>query len=242
MSGTFLIYGGGGGIGGATARMLAARGHAVHLAGRDEARLAAVAAATGGAYSLCDVTQDASFAQVMADCGPDLAGMIYAVGSITLKPAARLSTADFERDFRLNALGAALAAQAALPALKAHVGTASITLFSSVAVRQGFTAHASIAMAKGAVEGLTLALAAELAPRIRVNCVAPSLTRTPLAAALTGSEPMAAAIAQMHALQRLGEPEDAARLAAFLATDDAGWITGQVIGVDGGRATLRTKG
>jgi NAD(P)-dependent dehydrogenase (short-subunit alcohol dehydrogenase family) len=242
MADKFLIYGGAGGIGAAMARLLCARGAQVHLAGRSRERLSAAAAETGSGFTVCDVLQDDAFAKVMNECGPDLAGLIYAVGSINLKPLTRLTVTDFEQDFRLNALGAALAAQAALPALKAHGGTASITLFSTVAVHQGFTAHASVAMAKGAVEGLTLSLAAELAPKIRVNCVAPSLTRTPLAKSLTGNEQMAAAIAQMHALPRLGEPEDVARLAAFLATDDAGWITGQVFNVDGGRSTLRTKG
>jgi NAD(P)-dependent dehydrogenase (short-subunit alcohol dehydrogenase family) len=242
MTGTYLIYGGNSGIGAATARMLAKRGNRVHLAGRDADRLKAVAAETGGGFTVCDVLQDDAFAKVMNETGPALAGLVYAVGSINLKPIARLTIADFERDFRLNALGAALAVQAALPALKAYEGTGSITLFSTVAVAQGFTAHASIAMAKGAVEGLTLSLAAELAPKVRVNCIAPSLTRTPLAKALTGNEQMAAAIAQMHPLPRLGEPEDVAALAAFLASDEAGWITGQIIGVDGGRSSLRTKG
>jgi NAD(P)-dependent dehydrogenase (short-subunit alcohol dehydrogenase family) len=242
MTGTILIYGGNSGIGAATARKLAARGHKVHLAGRDADRLAAVAAETGGSFTVCDVMQDDTFARVSHDAGITLAGLIYAVGSINLKPLARLTISDFEKDFRLNALGAALAVQSALPALKAHDGTASITLFSTVAVHQGFTAHASVAMAKGAVEGLTLSLAAELAPKVRVNCIAPSLTRTPLARALTGNEQMAAAIAQMHAIPRLGEPEDVAGLAAFLSSDEAGWITGQVIGVDGGRSSLRTKG
>ncbi len=97
-------------------------------------------------------------------------------------------------------------------------------------------------MAKGAVEGLTLALAAELAPKVRVNAIAPSLTRTPLAKALTSSEAMATAIAQMHPIPRLGEPDDVAALASFLLSEQAGWITGQVIGVDGGRSTLRPKG
>jgi NAD(P)-dependent dehydrogenase (short-subunit alcohol dehydrogenase family) len=92
------------------------------------------------------------------------------------------------------------------------------------------------------VKGLTVALAAELAPKIRVNCIAPSLTRTPLAKSLTASEPMAAAIGQMHAMQRLGEADDSAALGAFLMSDAAGWITGQIIGVDGGRSMLRTKG
>ena len=117
-----------------------------------------------------------------------------------------------------------------------------MVLFSTVAVRQGFAAHASISMAKGAVEGLTLALAAELAPKVRVNCIAPSLTRTPLAEGLTRNDAMAKSIAEMHAIRRLGEADDSAGLAAFLLGPDAGWITGQIVGVDGGRSTLRTKG
>jgi NAD(P)-dependent dehydrogenase (short-subunit alcohol dehydrogenase family) len=135
------------------------------------------------------------------------------------------------------------AVQAALPALKASTQTsASILLFSTVAVAQGFTAHASISMAKGAVEGLVKSLAAELAPKIRVNAIAPSLTRTPLAKALTSNDAMATTIAGMHALQRLGEVEDVAGLAGLLLSPQAGWITGQIIGVDGGRSSLRTKG
>jgi NAD(P)-dependent dehydrogenase (short-subunit alcohol dehydrogenase family) len=131
--------------------------------------------------------------------------------------------------------------QAALPALKSAENS-SVVLFSSVAVAQGFASHASIAMAKGAVEGLTRALAAELAPRVRVNAVAPSLTRTPLAQSFTANDAMAQGIAQLHALQRLGEADDVAALADFLLSRDASWITGQVIAVDGGRSTVRTKG
>jgi len=126
--------------------------------------------------------------------------------------------------------------------LKAAEGDAAILLFSSIAVSQGFTAHASIAMAKGAVEGLTRSLAAELAPKIRVNAIAPSLTKTPLAKALTSNENMANAIAALHPIPRLGEPEDIAGLAALLMTPQASWITGQIIGVDGGRSSLRVKG
>ena len=242
MSGKVLIYGGGGGIGSAVARILAQKGYGLHLAGRDEQKLAAVADDTGASFTLADVEDDDSFAHVMSEAGPSLAGLVYAVGTINLKPLGRLTIADFERDFRVNALGAALAMQAALPAMKAHAGIASAVLFSSVAVAQGFTAHASIAMAKGAVEGLTRALAAELAPKLRVNVIAPSLTRTTLEKNLTDNAQMAAAIAQMHAIPRLGEAEDSARLAAFLVSEDAGWITGQTIGVDGGRSSLRTKG
>lgn len=238
-----LIYGGAGGIGAAIAARLKAAGFHLHLAGRDAAKLARVAEPLGAGFTAGDVGEPTHFGAVMAQSGfTSLDALVYAVGTINLKPLGRLTEADFLRDFRVNAAGAALAIQAALPMLKAAEGPASIVLFSSVAVAQGFTAHASISMAKGAVEGLTVALGAELAPKIRVNCIAPSLTRTPLAAALTGNDAMAKAIGEMHALQRLGEAEDIAGLAAFLAGPDSGWITGQVIGVDGGRSRLRTKG
>jgi NAD(P)-dependent dehydrogenase (short-subunit alcohol dehydrogenase family) len=220
-----LIYGGTGGIGTASARALKARGFGIHLVARD--------AADPGLFPRA--TQEAAAAG-------GLAGLVYAVGTINLKPFARLTDQDFETDFRINALGAARAVQAALPALRAAEGTASVVLFSTVAVAQGFAAHASVGLAKGAVEGLALSLAAELAPKVRVNVVAPSLTRTPLARALTANDSMASGIAQMHALQRLGEPEDVAEAVAFLISPDSSWITGQVLGVDGGRSTLRTKG
>lgn len=242
MSGKVLIFGGAGGIGAALARVLAAKGQAVHLSGRNEAKLSALAGEIGASFSVGDVEDASSFARIVAEAGSPLAGLVYAVGTINLKPLARLTAADFERDFRINAAGAALAVQAALPALKACEGTPSIVLFSSVAASQGFVAHASVSMAKGAIEGLTLALAAELAPKVRVNAIAPSLTRTPLAAGLTGNESMAQAIAQMHPIPRLGEASDAAHLAAFLLSPEAGWMTGQIIGVDGGRSSLRTKG
>jgi len=243
MSGTIVILGGTGGMGSAIARAVMARGYGVHLVGRDAARLSEMSATLGGAsFSIADVEDEASVIQAIAEAGSELAGLCYAVGTINLKPVTRLTSDDVSRDFRINAQGAFFAIKAALPALKAYSGTASILLFSTVAVRQGFTAHASVAMAKGAVEGLTLSLAAELAPKIRVNCIAPSLTRTPMAASLLGNETMATAIASMHAMQRLGEPDDIAPLAALLLSDEANWITGQSIGVDGGRAMLRTKG
>jgi NAD(P)-dependent dehydrogenase (short-subunit alcohol dehydrogenase family) len=244
MVGQVLVYGGTGGIGGATARALKAKGYTLHLVARDTERLKALAGELGGSFTAGDVLDAGLFAQATADAtqrGP-LAGLVYAVGTINLKPFGRLTDADFEADFRINALGAARAVQAALPALKAGERPSGVVLFSTVAVAQGFASHASIGMAKGAVEGLALSLAAELAPKIRVNVVAPSLTRTPLAKALTANEGMASGIAAMHALQRLGDAEDIGAAAAFLVSEEASWITGQVLGVDGGRSTLRTKG
>ena len=237
-----IIIGAGGGVGSALARRLAASGRSLHLIGRDAARLAALGAELGATHAVADVLDGEALKAAVEAAGSSADGLAYAVGSINLKPVSRLTDSDFDMDFRLNALGAVRSVQAALTALKAASGTASILLFSTVAVAQGFTAHASVAMAKGAVEGLTLALAAELAPKIRVNCIAPSLTRTTMARALTSNEQMATAIGQMHAMQRLGEADDVAGMGAFLMSPDAGWITGQIIGVDGGRSTLRTKG
>jgi NAD(P)-dependent dehydrogenase (short-subunit alcohol dehydrogenase family) len=236
-----IIIGATGGIGAPLSRRLASAGHSIHAIGRDPAKLAALTAEIGGTSAVADVTNRAELDAAIKAAGPTVSGLAYCVGSINLKPVTRITDEDVERDFRLNALGAFHAVQFALPALKAS-GNASVVLFSTVAVAQGFASHASIGMAKGAVEGLMLSLAAELAPKIRVNCVAPSLTKTPLAAALTGNEQMATAIAALHPLQRLGEADDVAAAAAFLLSPDATWITGQVIGVDGGRSSLRTKG
>ncbi len=245
-----VIYGGTGGVGLATARALRARGASLHLVGRDASRLEQAAGELGETgFTAGDVTDPTLFARVAEEAGASLGGLVYAVGTIQLAPVAKLDARRIEADFRINALGAFLAVQAAAPALRAGAGKgeagkggAGVVLFSTVAVAQGFSHHASVAMAKGAVEGLALSLAAELAPAIRVNVIAPSLTRTPLAEAITRNEALASGIAGMHALQRLGEPEDVAALAAFLVGAESAYITGQVIGVDGGRSALRTKG
>ncbi|PWS37362.1 short-chain dehydrogenase [Falsiroseomonas bella] len=240
MSGRILVFGATGGIGGALARRLAARGAAPFLVARDAARLQALADELGAGWQAADVTDAAALRSAVAAAGSPLAGLAFCVGSILLKPLARLTEADFAETFRLNALAPALAVQAAQPALAA--GRGSVVLFSSVAARRGFPNHAAIGAAKAAVEGLAVSLAAELAPNVRVNVVAPSLTKTQLAEPLTRSPQMAEAIAKQHPMQRLGEAEDAAALADFLLSDAAGWMTGQVIGVDGGRGALAGKG
>ena len=240
--GKFLIIGGSGGIGSALARKLRADGHTLHLTGRDGSRLEAIASDTGATFSAGDVLDDGFIATAISQAGPVLDGLAYCAGTINLKPLARLTGDDFRRDYAVNALGAVQTVQAALPALKAASGTASILLFSSIAVAQGFASHASISMAKGAIEGLTRALAAELAPKIRVNAIAPSLTDTPLAKAITSNAAIAQGVAALHAIPRLGEAGDIAAMGALLLSDKSGWITGQVIAVDGGRSRARTKG
>ena len=231
------------GIGAALARLLHSQGAALHLISRNGERLAALAAELGASHAVADVTQPGQLEEAIAAAGSPIDGLAYCVGSINLKPLSRISEVEALADFQLNALGAFRAVKAALPALKAtEQPNASVLLFSTVAVQQGFASHVSVAMAKGAVEGLTRALAAEMAPKIRVNAIAPSLTDTPLASGMTSNPQTAAAIAAMHPLQRLGTPEDAAALGALLLSPQAGWITGQVIGVDGGRSSLRGKG
>jgi len=234
MSERILILGATGGIGRALARRIHARGATPVLLARDAGRLAALASELPGS----EAVQGDVLALPALPPGP-LAGLAFCVGSILVKPAARTSEDEMLDAFRLNALAAARAVLAALPALAEAQG--SVVLFSSVAARAGFANHLAIGAAKAAVEGMAVSLAAELAPHIRVNCIAPSLTRTRIAEPLTRNPTMAEAIGKLHPIPRLGEPEDVAALADLLLSPDAGWITGQVIGVDGGRGTLRTK-
>ena len=170
-----------------------------------------------------------------------LHGLVYAIGSINLKPFARLSADDFLNDFRLNVLGAAQIIQASVKQLKNSEGS-SIVLISTVAAKIGLAYHASVGASKGGVEGLALSLAAEFAAQqIRVNVVAPSLTDTPMAQSLLSSPEKRDASAKRHPLQRIGQPEDISSMIAFLLSDDSSWITGQVIGIDGGLGNLKTN-
>ncbi len=242
MAAPVLIIGATGGIGEALARRLAGAGRPCFLIARDETRLGALASDLGADFAVADVLDEASLEQAVgkACASGALGGLAYCVGSIVLKPLRQLTAADMLEAYSLNVVGAALAVKHAAQSLKA--GGGSVVMFSTIAARQGFANHAVIASAKAGVEGLTLSLAAELAPEVRVNCIAPSLTQTPLAAAMTKNPALAEAIAKMHAVPRLGVAEDHAALAAFLLSPEAGWITGQIIGVDGGRSTLRPKG
>lgn len=186
-------------------------------------------------FHYLDVTNDT----VNFDFLPDrLDGLVYCPGSINLKPFHRIRPEEFAEDYHLQVIGAVKAIQAALPRLKKS-GQASIVLFSTIAVQSGFNFHSQVSASKGAIEGLTRALAAELAPTVRVNCIAPSLTDTPLAEKLLNTEEKKVANAQRHPLKRIGTTEDIAYMAEFLLSDRSSWITGQVLHVDGGMSSLK---
>jgi len=226
-----LIVGGNSGIGLATVRLL-----------RDQSREIVVAARSHCALDSLGINPlpfDAEAPTLSPDQLPEaLGGLAYFPGTISLKPFHRLTHDDFRRDLEINLLGAVQAIQASLPALK-RSDRASVVLFSTVAVAQGMPFHASIAAAKGAVEGLARSLAAELAPSIRVNLIAPSLTDTPLAASLLNSDTKREASTKRHPLQQVGDAEDIAQLVCHLLSDASKFITGQTFRPDGGLSSTR---
>ncbi|GDX53420.1 oxidoreductase [Bacteroidota bacterium] len=165
-------------------------------------------------------------------------GIVYCPGSINLRPFERIKSADFINDYNLQVVGAIKVIQSVISKLKSSEN-AAILFFSTVAVQTGLPYHSQVSATKGAIEGLTKALAAEYAPKIRVNCIAPSLTDTPLAALLLNSDQKKEINAQRHPLKRIGTTEDIANMAAFLVSEKASWITGQIMHVDGGISTLK---
>lgn len=229
MNKTYLLIGGSYGIGYELARSLSEAGNAVNVFSRTPGEVAGLAGVTH--------TQFDALTDELAIEGP-IDGLAYLPGTIDLKPFHRFTDADLLRDLEVNYIGAARAIRRVLPNLK-EAGSASIVLFSTVAVQTGMPFHASIAGAKGAVEGLTRALAAEFAPKIQVNCVAPSLTDTPLAQKLLNTEQKKETAGERHPLRRHGTAKDIAEAAAFLLSDNSSWITGQVLHVDGGIGHLK---
>lgn len=168
----------------------------------------------------------------------EIHGLVYCPGSINLKPFHRFVEDDFIQDFRLQSVGAVKVIQQLLPRLKKS-GEASIVLFSTIAVQNGFTFHSQVAMSKGAIEGLTRSLSAEFAPTIRVNAVAPSITQTPLASKYLSSDEKINAQAEKNPLKKIGTPTDIAQAVLYLLTDKSAWVTGQILHVDGGFSTIK---
>jgi NAD(P)-dependent dehydrogenase (short-subunit alcohol dehydrogenase family) len=228
----YLVIGGSSGIGQQIAAQLSQSGHEVTATyNKNEPTVQK----TGISFQQLNVLDETPALDFLPD---ELAGLVYCPGSINLRPFDRIKPADFKTDYELQVVGAIKLVQLVLPKLK-KAENASILLFSSVAVQTGLPFHAQVAASKGAVEGLTKALAAEFAPRIRVNCIAPSLTDTPLAASLLNTEQKKEANAQRHPLKRIGTVQDIANMAEFLLSPKATWITGQILHVDGGMSSLK---
>ena len=223
-----LLIGGSYGIGGEIASQLLNE-HNIFIASRTNDSLPKEIN-----YIKFDTTKDNIANQNLPDV---IDGLIYCPGSINLKPFGMLKTETFEADLQLNFLSLVRILKDIYPKLKASEN-ASVVVFSTVAVKVGMPFHTSVAAAKGALEGFSKSLAAEWAPNIRVNVIAPSLTNTPLAKRLVSNNAKIEKMNERHPLKRIGESKDIANMACFLISEKASWITGQIIGVDGGMSTL----
>ena len=235
MSEKYLIFGATGSVGSSLAEQLKNSGNDIHLVARNESEVKAIAEKLGCSYTVADVLEDGFIEKVKSDIN-DIKGVAYCVGSIDLKPLRMVTEADMNKCMKLNLYSAIEAIKGYQESLKKNKG--SVVLFSTVAAQRGFTNHTIIASAKAAVEGLTVTLAAEFAPHIRVNCIAPSLSKSKIAEPMLKNPAIAEGIAKAHPLKRLGEGKDSAALAKFLITEESSWITGQIIAVDGGRSKL----
>lgn len=224
-----LLIGGSYGIGLEIAHKLY-QDHDLYIASRTSENL--------GNIEVTHIPYDASKDEIDTSLLPEtIDGFVYCPGSINLKPFKMLHPKDFEDDMQINFMFLVKIIHAILPKLQ-QSNQASLIFFSTVAVKVGMPYHTSIAAAKGAIEGFAKALAAEYAPKFRVNIIAPSLTDTPLAKRLLGNERKKEIMNERHPMKRVGQAVDIAHIAKFLLSDDSSWITGQVIGVDGGMSTL----
>jgi NAD(P)-dependent dehydrogenase (short-subunit alcohol dehydrogenase family) len=235
MSEKYLIFGATGSVGSSLAEQLKNSGNDIHLIARNENEVKTIAEKLGCPYTVADVLEEGFIEKVKSDIS-EIKGIAYCVGSIDLKPLRMVTEADMNKCMKLNLYSAIEAIKGFQESLKKNKG--SVVLFSTVAAQRGFTNHTIIASAKAAVEGLTVTLAAEFAPHIRVNCIAPSLSKSKIAEPMLKNPAIAEGIAKAHPLKRLGEGKDSAALAKFLITEESSWITGQIIAVDGGRSKL----
>tara|TARA_Y100000590_G_scaffold366008_1_gene425151 strand:- start:954 stop:1670 length:717 start_codon:yes stop_codon:yes gene_type:complete len=233
----YLIFGATGSIGSNLAQQLYDEKKDCHLVGRDEKLVKTIASKLNYTYSVADVQKLNFIENLVYDLkSTEIAGIAYCVGSIDLKPFKQTQAKDFVSSYILNLVSATDIIRSFQDNLKKNFG--SIVLFSTVAAKKGFNNHSIISSAKAAVEGLTVSLAAELAPYIRVNCIAPSLTKSKMSNFLIKNQKNAESIAKLHPLKRLGNAEDIASLTKFLLTENSSWITGQILGVDGGRSAV----
>ena len=232
MNKTYLIVGGTSGIGLSVVTALSDSDARVHILSRGKHE---TGDRPGTFQHICDVTADSP---ELPDIDEPLSGLAYLPGSITLRPFHLLRDKHFQDDMQVNLFGAIKTIRRYLQNLK-KAENAAIVLMSTVAVQTGMPYHASVASAKGAIEGLTRSLAAELAPKIRVNAVAPSLTDTPLSSSLLNQPAKRDSAAGRHPLRRVGSPEDIAAMVSFLLSDRAEWITGQIMHIDGGLSSAR---
>ena len=228
----YLIIGGTSGIGLEITKLLVAKNNQVIVISRQKRNIEEL---NNVIFYSADVTKPI---EELPEIDDKLNGLVYCPGTINLKPFKNLKIDDFKYDFEINFLGAVKKINKYLNNLYQTDG-ASIVLFSTVAVQIGMPYHSSIASAKGAVEGLTRSLAAEFAPKIRVNCIAPSLTNTPLAEKFLNSESKLQSSIDRHPLKRIGNPTEIAELVYFLLSDSSSFITGQIIKVDGGISSIR---
>ncbi|MDC0616346.1 SDR family oxidoreductase [Candidatus Pelagibacter sp.] len=235
MSEKYLIFGATGSVGSSLAEQLKNSGNDIHLVARNESEVKVIAEKLCCSYTVADVLEDGFIEKVKLDIN-EIKGVAYCVGSIDLKPLRMVTEADMNKCMKLNLYSAIETIKGFQESLKKNKG--SVVLFSTVAAQRGFTNHTIIASAKAAVEGLTVTLAAEFAPHIRVNCIAPSLSKSKIAEPMLKNPAIAEGIAKAHPLKRLGEGKDSAALAKFLITEESSWITGQIIAVDGGRSKL----
>jgi len=248
--GLYAVAGASGAIGRQLCKTIVQWGGTPILIGRSADKLHALNQELGGQCPIipqCDFTSIESTTAHLSDAlkpYDTLNGIAYAVGSITLKPLRGTKIQDFHDSYTLNVLGAVEFVKVALPALKKggknRDQPSSIVFFSSIAASKGLSNHSVVASSKAAIEGLTVSLAAELSPTIRVNCIAPSLTGggSEMAKSMTENETLAKAIAAAHPLPRLGMPMDSANAAAFLLANHSSWTTGMIFPVDGGRSTI----
>ena len=233
----YLIFGATGSIGSSLANQMYNEKKDCHLIGRNNEEMEKLANKLSYSFSVCDVLKMDFTKELLAELSDtEILGIAYCVGSIDIKPLKLTKASDFVSSYVLNLVAVTDIIRSFQDNLKRN--NASIVLFSTVAAKKGFVNHSIISSAKSGVEGLTVALAAELAPNIRVNCIAPSLSKSKMAKNVIKNSRIEESIAKLHPLKRIGEGVDAANLAHFLLSKNSSWITGQIIGVDGGRAAI----